>query len=143
VLKISPAAQFSEHFLGCHFTKILLSGHFPQQFRLRCRLTFIFSLMLVQGPLKSKLPGAREDLNPALVLALWVNGQLKIFHYKFGQENCQNRIQLLKLLGFRFKNKNPTNLPLFHTKEKKIFSSWAKSRRKFQKMYGKLTNFTF
>jgi hypothetical protein len=33
---------------------------FPKNFR----LTFIF--MLVQGAPKSKLPGAREDLNPAL-----------------------------------------------------------------------------
>jgi hypothetical protein len=37
VLKISPAVPFSEHFLGCHFTKILLSSHFPQKFRLRRR----------------------------------------------------------------------------------------------------------
>jgi hypothetical protein len=54
VLKILPAAPFSEHFLGYHPTKILLSGHFPQKFRLRRRLT------------KSKLPGAREHLNPTL-----------------------------------------------------------------------------
>jgi hypothetical protein len=41
------------------------SNHFPQKFHLRRRLTFIFALMLVQGAPKSKLPGAREDLNPA------------------------------------------------------------------------------
>jgi hypothetical protein len=59
---------FSEHFLGCHFTKILLSGHFPRKFRLRHPLTFIFCSYAcpVQGGPKSKLLGAREDLNPAL-----------------------------------------------------------------------------
>jgi hypothetical protein len=67
LLKILPAAPFSEYFLGCHFTKMLLSGYISQKFRLRRRL--FFALMLVHGAPKSKLPGAREDLNPALLSA--------------------------------------------------------------------------
>jgi hypothetical protein len=70
---------FSKHFLGYHFTKILLSGHFPQKFRLLRRLTFIFCFMLVQGAPKSKLPGAREDLNPALAVTQ-IFGFQGIFH---------------------------------------------------------------
>jgi hypothetical protein len=46
---------------------MLLSGLFVQEFRLRRRLTFIFcSYACPGGPKKQKLPGAREDLNPAL-----------------------------------------------------------------------------
>jgi hypothetical protein len=66
VLKNSPAAPFSEHFKGCHFMKILLSGHFPLKFCLQRRLRFIFYFYAYPGAPKSKLPGAREELNPAL-----------------------------------------------------------------------------
>jgi hypothetical protein len=61
VLKISPAAPFSEHFLGCRFTKILLSVHFPQKFRLRRRLTFIVcSYACSGGPKKQAARGPRR-----------------------------------------------------------------------------------
>jgi hypothetical protein len=30
-IKMSPVAPFFEHFLGCHLTKIFLSGHFAQE----------------------------------------------------------------------------------------------------------------
>jgi hypothetical protein len=66
VLKILPAVPFSEHFLGSHFTKILLSGHVPQKFRLRRRLMFIICFYACPGAPKSKLPRAREDLYLAL-----------------------------------------------------------------------------
>jgi hypothetical protein len=63
VLKNSPAAPFYEHFLGYHFTKILLSGHFPQKFRLRRRLTFFFLLLcLSRGPQKASCPGPSKTL---------------------------------------------------------------------------------
>jgi hypothetical protein len=61
VLKISPAAPYSEHFLGYHFTKILLSGHFPQKFRLRRCLTIIFcSYACPGGPKKQTAQGPRR-----------------------------------------------------------------------------------
>jgi hypothetical protein len=67
VLKISPAAPFPEHFLGCHFTKILLSGHFPQKNCLWRRLTFIFCHHAYP---QKEAAQARKDLNPALVIGV-------------------------------------------------------------------------
>jgi hypothetical protein len=66
VLKISLAAPFSGHFLGCHFKIILLSGHFLQKFCLRRRLSFIFCSCACPGDPKMQAARAREDLNPAL-----------------------------------------------------------------------------
>jgi hypothetical protein len=64
VLKISPAAPFD----GLPFHENLLSGHFPQKFRVRRRLTFIFISYACPGGPKKQAARAREDLNPALIM---------------------------------------------------------------------------
>jgi hypothetical protein len=73
VLKISPAALFS----GLPFHQNFAIGpFFPKILPAVICLVIFCSYMLVQGAPKSKLLGAREDLNPALAYVIFQQKQV-------------------------------------------------------------------